>query len=291
MSPPGTLYIVATPLGNLEDITHRALRILGSAALVAAEDTRRTRGLLTHFGLHAHLISYREQNHEAAGRRIIEELEQGRDVALVTDAGTPVLSDPGSDLVALAVGRGIPVCPIPGPSAPAAALSVSGLPGDQYLFAGFIPARPKDRRAFLENLARQPFTLVFFEAPHRLKASLADAAAVLGDRPAVLCRELTKLNEDIRRGTLTELARMYDEAQGRVRGEITLVVAGADQTADPAGEAFDLDVLVQRLKTDDRPVKAIVAEYEKAVPFSRSELYRLVVRTRQNQDGDEEEPV
>ncbi len=224
-SEQGHLYIVATPIGHLGDLTQRAVETLGQVDLVAAEDTRRTRKLLSHLRIKVELISYREQNRGPAGKRILDALAAGRDVALVSDAGTPVISDPGAELVQRAVVEKLPVIPIPGPSAVAAALSVSGIQADRYTFAGFPPAKAKARQEFFEELVLRRDALVFFEAPHRLAKSLADMLSVFGLREAVLCRELTKVNEEIIRSDLGELASWA--AANRVRGEITLVLAGA----------------------------------------------------------------
>ncbi|MDY6850985.1 MAG: 16S rRNA (cytidine(1402)-2'-O)-methyltransferase, partial [Thermodesulfobacteriota bacterium] len=224
MSPPGILFVVATPLGNLEDITFRAVRVLGEAALVAAEDTRRTRKLLDHYGLKTRVISYREQNHAKVLPRLLTALQDGLDVALVTDAGTPGVSDPGALLVREAARLGAAVTPLPGPSAAACALSVAGLPADSFVFAGFLPARKKARLDFLTGMRFESRTLVFFEAPHRLIDSLADMREVLGRREAVLCREMTKLNEEFLRGTLADLSEEVTRREKKIRGEATVIV-------------------------------------------------------------------
>ncbi|MFH1090858.1 MAG: 16S rRNA (cytidine(1402)-2'-O)-methyltransferase [Pseudomonadota bacterium] len=271
----GTLFIVATPLGNLEDLTYRAARVLSEVELVAAEDTRRTRKLMAHLGLRTKLVSYREQNHHKILPQVIEVLARGGQVALVTDAGTPGISDPGVWLVVEAARNGAAVAPIPGPSAVIAALSAAGLPAGSFLFAGYPPVRKKARLAFFEELSAQPRTLVFFEAPHRLAESLSDAALVLGDRPAALCREMTKINEEILRGRLMDLAEEIHRRQPALKGEITLVVAGREGAVEKRLSAEELAGLI---KGDHRPVREIVAELADCAALSRSELYRLVLR-------------
>lgn len=231
----GTLYLVATPIGNLEDITLRALRVLRESRLIAAEDTRHTRQLLTHFGIATSTISYHEHSPPARRDELLAALALG-DVALVTDAGTPGISDPGHDLVRTAIDAGYTVTPIPGPSAAISALIASGLPSDQFTFLGFLPRRAADRRAALERVRGEPRTLVLYEAPHRVAACLDDLLAVLGDRRAAVARELTKLHEEWQRGTLGELRRR--EVAAHPRGEYTLVVAGAG-AADAAAEAAE----------------------------------------------------
>jgi 16S rRNA (cytidine1402-2'-O)-methyltransferase len=222
----GILYLVATPIGNLEDVTHRALRILEEADLVLAEDTRRTRKLLSHHGLRAPLRSHHEHNEQATMPDLLAMLEGGRRLALVTDAGTPSVSDPGFRLTRAAARAGHRIVPVPGPSAALAALVASGLPTDRFVFAGYPPRKAGPRRRFFEEFRDQHATLVFFESPHRIAPCLADAASVLGpDRPAALCREITKTHEEFIRDTLGAVASTA--AQGRLRGEITVCVAGA----------------------------------------------------------------
>src|SRR5438094_7816006 len=228
----GTLYVVATPLGNLDDLSPRAALTLKQAAAVAAEDTRHTKTLLVHVGSDAELVSFHAHSPDSALRRILHLLGTGKDVALVTDAGTPTVSDPGAVLVAAARQRDVPVVTIPGPTAVAAALAVSGLPADRYLFLGFLPRKGSERRRLLEMVAKSEWTVVLFEAPQRTAELLTDlAAACGGERRAAVARELTKVFEETRAGTLTELAGYY--AQAPARGEVTVVVAG---TGKPARE-------------------------------------------------------
>src|SRR5215212_7695678 len=213
---PG-LYVVATPIGNLKDVSFRALNVLAAADAVLAEDTRVTKNLLAHYGITTPLIAYHEHSNAAVRERMIHRLKEGQALALVSDAGTPLVSDPGYKLVQTAITEGVPVTPIPGPSAILTALVVSGLPTDRFFFEGFLPPKSAARRARLAALAEVPGTLMLFESPHRLPEMLADAAAVLGDRPGVVARELTKLFETVRRGSLRDLADQF-AAEGRGRG-------------------------------------------------------------------------
>ncbi len=219
----GVLYLVATPIGNLEDITLRALRVLREARLIAAEDTRHTRRLLDRYGIATPVISYHEHNKLARRDEILVTLAEG-DVALVSDAGTPAINDPGYELVVAAIDAGYTVSPIPGPSAPIAALVASGLPTAQWTYLGFLPSKPKDRRAFIARYATLPTTLLIFETPHRLRAALADLETVLGDRPMCAAREITKLHEEFVRGAISEVRAHFD--QHAPRGEFVLVIGG-----------------------------------------------------------------
>ncbi len=222
-----SLYLVATPIGNLEDITTRALRVLREAALIAAEDTRHTRKLLSRYTIEAHVIAYHEHNKLARLDTILLALANGGDVALVSDAGTPAISDPGYELVQAVIGAGFPVVPVPGPCAAIAGLVGSGLPTDRFYYLGFPPRRSSERRTWLGEVAAIPATLVIYESPHRLLATLEDALAVLGNRPAAVARELTKLHEQFVRGTLREVAAHF--AGQEVRGEIVLLIGGAER--------------------------------------------------------------
>ena len=231
-APLPVLYVVGTPIGNLEDISARALRVLREVSLIAAEDTRTTRKLLARHGIDTPLVSFHEHSPPSKTAALLEALEAG-DVALVSDAGTPAVSDPGAVLVAAAAERGVPVVSVPGPSAVTAALGVSGFPADRFTFLGFLPRRQRDRRALLQSVARQERTVVALEAPHRLRASLADIAATLGDRRLVVCREMTKLHEEVFRGTATDALEHF----AAPRGEITLVMEGAPLA--PSGDEDD----------------------------------------------------
>ena len=230
----GTLFVVATPLGNLDDMTFRAVKCLKEVSLIACEDTRRTAKLLNHLGIKKPLISCFEHNELARIDELLEKVALGHDVALVSDAGTPTISDPGFALVRAAHERGIKVSPVPGPSALVAALSVSGLPTDEFLFAGFPPRTSGARRTLFERLKSQTATLIFYESPHRVVESLTDMVAVLGDRAAFLAREVTKLHEELSSGALSELVAKLG-ARSEVLGEIVLVVAGAAPSASKSG--------------------------------------------------------
>ncbi|MBM4306609.1 MAG: 16S rRNA (cytidine(1402)-2'-O)-methyltransferase [Deltaproteobacteria bacterium] len=231
----GILYIVSTPIGNLEDITLRALRILKEVDLIAAEDTRHTLLLLRHFGIHVPMTSFFEGNELKKRDFILTRLNQGERIALVSDAGTPGISDPGYRLIRLAIENEIPVISIPGPSALITALSVSGLPTDAFLFKGFLPNKSKKRRDLLKQLEEVKETLIFYESPHRLTETLEDIFEVLGDREIVLTRELTKMYEEVRRGKVSEIRNQIGE--NKLKGEITLVVSG--KTRKRMGEMMD----------------------------------------------------
>jgi 16S rRNA (cytidine1402-2'-O)-methyltransferase len=243
---PAALYVVATPIGNLGDLSARATATLKSVAVIACEDTRVTGGLLHRFGISTPMAAYHDHNAERVRPQLLARLEKGEAVALVSDAGTPLISDPGYKLVAACIERGIVVVPIPGPSAPLAALMGAGLATDRFYFGGFLPVKTKARREALENVARLKATLLFFESPQRIAATLADMTAVLGERTASVCRELTKLHEEFRRGTLAELARHYETAE--TKGEIVIVVTGAPEGDD--GPVIDVDAALRdALKT------------------------------------------
>jgi 16S rRNA (cytidine1402-2'-O)-methyltransferase len=273
---PGILYVVATPLGNLGDLSLRAMEVLRAVPVVAAEDTRRTRGLLTHLGASPRLLSYHAHSEEPRLEALLEILHDGRDVALVSDAGTPVVSDPGTDLVAAARASGITVVPIPGPSAVATALSASGLKGDRYLFLGFIPRKGSERTRLLARAAAEEWSVVFFEAPPRLTDLLEDLARTVGGtRRAVVARELTKLHEEFRAGTLTELAGYYSEHPPR--GEITIVLEGSGTPAEPpdrTGEAVEQATL---LLAEGLTRREVVRRISETLGLPRNDAYRLVM--------------
>ena len=263
-TPTGTLYVVATPLGNLEDITARALAVLSAARLVACEDTRRTRGLLTHFGISPpRVISYHRFNEKRQMRPILETLHRGEDVALVSDGGTPGVSDPGALVVQAALEAGLRVSPVPGPSAVAAAISVCGFEATGYLFAGFLPARGAKRRRALETLIGESRPIVLLEAPHRIAVTASDLLATLGDRKLTLTREVTKLHEEIRRTSLADLAESLRGQAGR--GEYTLVLAGASR---------------DELESEELDDEAIVARHAglTAQGMDRKEAFRTVMK-------------
>jgi len=265
---PAGLYLVATPIGNLRDITVRALEVLAAADLIACEDTRVTRKLLDHYGIATPLTSYHEHNAAHVRPKLIARLGEGAAVALVSDAGTPLVSDPGYKLVREAWAAGATVTALPGASAPVAALTLSGLPTDRFFFEGFLPAKEAARRTRIAELKRIPATLVLFETGPRIAGSLADLAAGLGPREGALCRELTKLHEEVRRGDLTTLAREAAQA-GEPRGEMVIVVA----PPEPQGEAIDLDALL-RQALERVSVKEAVAEIAAVTGRPRREVYQ-----------------
>ena len=275
--PRGRLQVVATPIGNMGDVSARARQALESAAAVAAEDTRHTGALLQALGIARPLLSLHSHNETQRVPEILGRLAAGETIALVSDAGTPLLSDPGYELVRAAAEAGIDVEAIPGPSAITTALAVAGLPVSRFCFEGFLPARERERRAHLAQLADEPRTLVFFEAPHRITATLADLAAELGnERRAVVARELTKAHETIYRGTLAELAARSSKEDNFTRGEITIVVAGADRAASGVDTAL-LRRAVDLLSKELSPSRAaaIAAQLTGA---TRSEAYSLLQR-------------
>jgi len=267
------LYLVATPIGNLGDITLRALETLAGADVLACEDTRVTRVLLDRYGIQNRPFAYHEYNANEAGPKLIAALEGGKSVALVSDAGTPLVSDPGYRLGQMAIEAGLRVVPIPGASAPLAALVGSGLPNDAFLFAGFLPTKDKARRERLAELSDAPATLIFFESPHRIGDTLAAAADELGpDRPAAVCRELTKTFEEFRRGPLGALAADY--ADRTVKGEVVLVVG--PPLEKPAPEAGEIDAILTRLAADLPTAKA-ATEAAKRTGQPRKDLYQRLL--------------
>ena len=278
----GTLFIIATPIGNLEDITQRALRVLREADLIACEDTRHTRKLLNHFAITTATISYHEHNEKERAEELCEALESGKNIALVSDAGTPLISDPGFRIVQAAVDRGISVVPIPGASAVITALSVSGLPTDQFLFAGFLPARTGARRAKLNELRTVAGTLVFYETPHRIKATLQEALEVLGNREAVIAREVTKLHEEFARGSLSQLIERLSSSEAP-RGEMVLIISG--QAAElPSPSTTDANVrLVERieqLEGEGMDQKSALKQAAKELGMKRADAYRMMVNQK-----------
>ncbi len=275
MSEPTTLYVVATPLGNLGDLSHRAEAILRTVPVVAAEDTRRIRGLLSHLDAHPKVLSFHAHSPERRRDALLEILADGRDVALVTDAGTPGVSDPGESLVEAVRAAGLRVVPIPGPSAVTTALSASGLPADRYLFLGFIPRKGRERERLLQQAGASPWTVVLYEAPPRLADLLTDLSRVAGaDRPAVVARELTKLYEEFRAGTLAELAAYYEASEPR--GELTVVVAGRPEGASPAETPPDAGAHAVRLLAAGLSRKDAVQQLVQELGIPRNEAYRIV---------------
>nr|HID59292.1 16S rRNA (cytidine(1402)-2'-O)-methyltransferase [Desulfobacterales bacterium] len=248
-SNSGTLFVVATPIGNLEDITLRAIRTLKDVNLIAAEDTRRTRKILAHFKIDTPIVSFHDHNKESRASDLIRNLKKGAHIALVTDAGTPSVSDPGFYLVRAAVSESIPVVPIPGVSAITAALSISDLPTDSFTFIGFLPRKPKKRRELLEGLKAEPRTLIFYESPYRMLTLLHELFEVMGDRKAILAREMTKLHEEIVRGRLSVLMERLEDGLP-LKGECTLLIEGHDRRDDWDIDSIREDFLRLRKKTD-----------------------------------------
>ena len=281
----GTLYLVATPIGNLQDITLRALSVLKEVDLIACEDTRHTRNLLNHYGISKPTVSYHEHNEGDRTPELIGKLASGSNVALVTDAGTPLISDPGYRLVSESIANGITVTPIPGPSALVAAISASGLPVSSFTFCGFLPSKRGARRARLREFANCESTLIFYETPHRIRAALADATETLGDREAVLAREMTKLHEEFLRGSLSELA---DKVTETARGEMVLLIGPA--VADNAIRHVQGSISeeVDRLMSEkglDR--KSALKRVARARALTRSEAYRLLAEERSSRSSRE----
>ncbi|MGH9941697.1 MAG: 16S rRNA (cytidine(1402)-2'-O)-methyltransferase [Pyrinomonadaceae bacterium] len=279
----GTLYLISTPIGNLEDVTRRALRLLAEVDLVACEDTRHTRKLLNHYGIKARTISYHEHNERDRAAELVPLMLEGKSVALVTDAGTPGVSDPGYRLVRACAEQNVTVVPVPGPAAFVAALSASGLPTDEFYFGGFLPARSTARRARLAAVKALPATLVFYEAPHRIGDALADAREILGEREAVVARELTKLHEEFARGRLSELASKF-AGDRAARGEMVLLIdSKVIDTGDHADEAVGgsrVAARVAALEAEGLDHRAALKRAARELNLSRDEAYRRLVAER-----------
>jgi 16S rRNA (cytidine1402-2'-O)-methyltransferase len=276
----GTLYVISTPIGNLKDITIRALETLASVDLIACEDTRVTRRLLAAHGISKSLISYREENRERAGRAVVEALGEGRDAALVTDAGTPGISDPGQHLTALCAEEGIGVVPIPGPSSVTAALAVSGFVTDRFVFLGFLPRRGKKRETALSELVAETRTAVIFESPPRVAGTLAELRDRVGDRRAALCRELTKMYEEVVRGRLSEIVEAVGK-KDRMRGEVVIVLEGRGEVE----AAVDADTLRKEIEAaavryPEKRAKELAAVVSDRLGISSSVVYNEIVKER-----------
>jgi 16S rRNA (cytidine1402-2'-O)-methyltransferase len=275
----GVLYVVATPIGNLEDITYRAVRILKEAGLIACEDTRQTRKLLDHYGIAALTISYHEHNEAARAEELVGKLAEGVSVAQVSDAGMPGISDPGYRVIALAIQRGITVIPIPGPSALITALAGSGLPTDAFEFLGFLPAKSGQRRTVLESFRQTRQTVVVYEAPHRIREALESIAEILGpNRPVVIARELTKIHEEFIRGTAAEVLR---QVQGReLKGEITLLIGPGEMQPERQPQkdlAGRLQEIMKEQKLDEKAALKVLAKEQ---GLSKSQVYRELQRKK-----------
>ncbi len=273
---PGTLYLVPTPIGNLGDISRRMAETLEQADFIAAEDTRVTVKLLNHLGLKKPMLTYHRHNTDWGGQAVLDRLLAGEGGALVTDAGTPAISDPGEELVVRCAALGIPVCAIPGPCALVTALAVSGQPTGRFTFEGFLAMNKKNRRAHLDALRGEERTMIFYEAPHKLAATLRDLAEVFGpDRPLTLCRELTKLHEEVRRTTLGEAAAYYQENDPK--GEFALVVRGAEPAQEQEATLEDGLALVDKLRGEGLSLRDAVKRISKELELSRNQLYDLAV--------------
>ena len=269
----GTLYIVGTPIGNLSDFSPHAIEVLKSVDFIAAEDTRVTLKLLNHFEIRATLISYHEHNAASCGPELLQRLMNGENGAIVTDAGMPCISDPGEGLVSLCHDNNIPLATVPGPTAAMTALAASGLSTDRFLFEGFLPIKKGERDAALQMVSRLPHTLIFYEAPHRLRQTLAALLEGLGDRPVTLCRELTKLHEELCRTTLAAAAAEY--TQREPRGEYVLIVAGAEENGSSDQVTMEQAVgLVRRLAADGASLSDAARQIAKETGYRKGELYR-----------------
>jgi 16S rRNA (cytidine1402-2'-O)-methyltransferase len=279
---PGILYIVPTPIGNLEDITLRALRVLKEVELIAAEDTRHTQHLLVHFGIKTALTSYHDHNERDKARTLVERLKSGASIALVSDAGTPAISDPGYRIVVDAIQAGIQVVPLPGASALTTALSASGLPTDRFLFEGFLPAKAQERKANLQSLRGEVATLVFYEAPHRLLDSLAEMLKIFGDREIAVARELTKVYEEFRRGKLSEVVSAL--ADRDIKGEIVIMVHGTSGEAQVSDE--ELHGTIRQLAGNGMGVKEIAELLGERYGLAKKEVYKLALDLKGAKRGE-----
>jgi 16S rRNA (cytidine1402-2'-O)-methyltransferase len=273
----GILYLVATPIGNLEDLSPRAVRILREARLIAAEDTRHTRQLLTHFDLHTPLTSYFEHNKLSKLENILAALAAG-DVALVSDAGTPAINDPGYELVKAALAAGYTVSPVPGPSAPIAALAASGLPTDAFLYLGYLPRKAGERKEFIGQVKDLPYTLIFLESPHRILEALDDLESVLGERDMSACRELTKVYEQFVRGTIQQVRAHF--AENEPKGEFVLVVGGKTQVASEKWPEAKLLTAIQSALENGQKSKEIAAALAESSGWGKKEVYALVSQVK-----------
>src|SRR6266496_3902535 len=281
LGPGSSLYLVATPIGNLEDITLRALRVLKEVDVIACEDTRQTKKLLSHYGIQTRTVSYHEHNEMTKAAELIVDLESGAKIALVTDAGMPGISDPGFRLITLAIRHHVPVVPIPGASAFLAALVASGLPADSFRFSGFFPAKRGHRRQVLDSIKDSPRTQVFYEAPHRVKEVIEDVVEVLGgDRHIVIAREVTKIHEEFLRGRASEILQTLN-ARPEVKGEITLLIGKAEETEQKATERVTVRERIQRIMSEERTdEKAALKKVAKEMGISKSEAYRELQRSK-----------
>lgn len=281
-SMPGTLYLVATPIGNLDDLTYRAGRVLAEVDLIACEDTRHTRKLLNHYGIKTKTVSYHEHNERDQAYKLVELLKTGSDIAIVSDAGTPGISDPGFRVVSLALTENLSVVPIPGATALISALVASGLPSDEFFFGGFLPARSTARRRRLAELATLQTTLIFYEAPHRIAEALKDAREILGEREAVVARELTKLHEEIIRGRLSELESQFGDSEHDPRGEMVLLIDRhpIESAGDKNKPGLSIATLVAGFEAEGIEQRAALKKAAKLLGISRDEAYRHLTAER-----------
>lgn len=278
----GTLYVVSTPIGNLDDLTYRAVRVLSEVDIVACEDTRHSQKLLHHYGIKAKTVSYHEHNERDRAGELLASINSGLDVAIVSDAGTPGISDPGFRVVRMALEAGLRVVPIPGPTALVSALVASGLPSDEFFFAGFLPARSGARRTRLAELAAIPSTIVFYEAPHRIVASLADAREILGEREAVVARELTKLHEETLRGRLSALVEKFSQTAHEPRGEMVVVIdrnviAISDEETKSQSSVASI---VASFEAEGLDARSALKKSARQLGISRDEAYRRLTAER-----------
>jgi len=272
----GALYVVATPIGNLEDISMRAIRVMKESDIIAAEDTRHTKIMLNYFQISTPLISLHEHNEKEKSALIIEKIKAGKDIVYVTDAGTPCISDPGYFLISKAHHENIQVIPVPGPSAVIAALSVSGFPADSFVFCGFLPARQNDRKKYLQILKIEERTIVFYESPMRIKASLNDLRDILGNREIVLAREITKKFEEIRRG---DISSIIDELTGRkIKGEITIIIKGEKIAATPLSDEEIKQRITEMQKNSDLSLRDAVAAVASDTGVSKKRVYEIGIK-------------
>ncbi|MCL2760746.1 MAG: 16S rRNA (cytidine(1402)-2'-O)-methyltransferase [Desulfuromonadales bacterium] len=276
---PGKLYIVATPIGNLEDITFRAVRILKEVDLIAAEDTRHSKKLLTHFGINTPLTSYHDHNENLKTEQLLEKLNYGTNIALITDAGTPCIADPGYRIVQAAINAEIDIIPVPGPSALIAAISASGLPTDRFAFEGFLPPKSGKRIKVLEELKSEQRTLIFYEAPHRLQKTLKDMSDIFGARKGIIARELTKIHEEFNYGTFKELFNIYNNQ--KIKGEIVILVPPAGENPGFSEEQLT-ELLFEELKQNNSSTKSAVTKISNITGVSKGKLYELAVIMKNN---------
>ena len=279
---PGILYIVPTPIGNLEDITLRALRVLKEVEMIAAEDTRHTQHLLAHFGIKTALTSYHEHNERDKARTLVERIKNGASIALVSDAGTPAISDPGYRIVVQAIDAGIQVVALPGASALTTALSASGLPTDRFLFEGFLPAKPQERKAKLQSLRAETETLLFYEGPHRLLDALNDMLKIFGERQVAVARELTKLHEEFLRGRLSDVIGSLGDRE--IKGEIVIMVQGSSGDARVSDQ--ELQATIRQLASDGMSVKDIAELVGERYGLAKKEVYKLALELKNVTRGE-----